>query len=126
MSLKDLKVSLAGLILSESTNIPKMVEDHFKNQEIDRRAKIGIKAVEAYDIAVKNLTKADKPDVVTFTVIDGVKTKVEQYSQKQIETINKAKSAVDKIESLWNNAIGEKADWKALEDYLKNPPKDSE
>lgn len=117
--LSELKSSVANLLVASQGTIMDRVRDELAQDEVTRRAGILKKSFEAYNTAKKILDKASRPDVVTY--VNGQKT--EAFSDKGHQAKVKAEQNLARIEKLTDDALGEHAKYKELEDFLKNPPK---
>lgn len=122
MKFHELEQAIKELVVKDTHDkLTDKVIHTLAEKELDRRALLTLKAIEAWKVASSNYQKLQRPDVEQFSQ-DGQPQHF--FSKKRREEIGKAKNTVDKLEKLFGDALGEGAKWKELEDFLKNPPKD--
>jgi hypothetical protein len=129
MSLQDVKKNIAILIF-EGSNTPLLdaVVKREAEKVIESRVLVAIKAVAAYNIALKNVTSLSRPDQKMF---DSDGKEVLFTTPKRREEQGKAASALKNLDDKFSGAINARpeesdAKWNELEKHLGNPPKEAE
>lgn len=93
--------SVAEKIATSGAKVTEIVIDKLANAEINRRVDMIAKAIGRLDTLKKEFKKINKPDTKYYT--DG--KPVETMSEKRYQEIDKAKKAIERIESCVNTAL---------------------